>query len=125
MIGIVVKLDPKVNYSVKNFKTDNFFYHQFKVKLTLNLSLLQLSSFSIKTYTKISFRNSHSCVPGGGYFRNDENVEKFDRYAIFTEFRDDLQDNGILVPEEVIDDFLHNPENFHLLDGFTEGQKIS
>ena len=62
---------------------------------------------------------SYCCMPGGGYFINDEPVSNFDRYALFTEFRDANMGNGELVSQQLVDSFLNNPDNFHLLDGYT------
>ena len=59
------------------------------------------------------------CFPGGGYFVNDVTLTNYDRYAIFTGFRDAGLFNDVLAPEPLVNDFLNNPENFHLLDGYT------
>ena len=61
---------------------------------------------------------SYCCMPGGGYFKNDVALKPFDRWAIFTEFRD-AGEPGIHVENDVVQRFLENPKNFHLLDGFT------
>ena len=68
-----------------------------------------------QSFTSISY----CCVTGGGYFLNDEAVQPFDHYALFTEFRDANIGNGELVSQQLVDNFLENPENFHLLDGYT------
>ena len=64
---------------------------------------------------------SYCCVPGGGYFRNDEAEKNFDQFAVFMEFResDKTGNRAIQVSQDKIDEFLNNPDNFHLLDGFT------
>ena len=58
-------------------------------------------------------------MPGGGYFVNDEALHDFDKYALFTGYRDAAGGNGILVSDKLVQDFLKNPKNFHLLDGYT------
>ena len=59
------------------------------------------------------------CFPGGGYFINDESYTNYDRWAIFTGFRDAAMANDVMVSQELVDEFLHDPDNFHLLDGYT------
>ena len=58
-------------------------------------------------------------MPGAGYFSNDEPIQNFDRFAIYTEFRDAETGTGIVPNQELIENFLENPQNFHLLDGYT------
>ena len=72
------------------------------------------------------FSRSYCCVPGGGYFKNDVAVEPFDRWGIFENFRipDPSRQGGDKnwkITDEMIKDFFDNAENWHLLDGYTEG----
>ena len=66
------------------------------------------------------FSKSYCCTPGAGYFKNDVVTEPFDRWGIFENFRKD-QDFDFKVSQKRIDDFFENQENWHLLDGYTEG----
>ena len=67
-----------------------------------------------------SFKSkNYCCAPGGGYFLNDRSIDRYDKYAFYTGFRDYKLGNDVLVSKELVEDFLNNPKNFHLLDGFT------
>jgi len=62
---------------------------------------------------------TYCCMPGGGYFENDLNLEKFDHFAIFTNFRDDSMGNDLKTDDALVKAFFENPDHFHLLDGYT------
>ena len=69
-------------------------------------------------YDRSFTSRSYCCLPGGGYFVNDQPREPFDRYAIFTDFR--VEDEGsVQISKDDERSFWTNPDNYHLLDGYT------
>lgn len=64
---------------------------------------------------------SYCCLPGGGYFEDDYPVSPFNRWAIFTEFRDESSASLWLQDEKLEKEFFDNPKNWHFLDGYYEG----
>ena len=75
---------------------------------------------------KSFFSQSYCCVPGGGYFKNDESVEPFNRWGILENFRlpSPESQGGAKewkISNQMIKEFFENQENWHLLDGYTEG----
>ena len=68
-----------------------------------------------RSFTSVSYLIN----PGGGYFVNDRALEPFDHFSFYSKFRDDSEDNYVMVNRNTVKNFLSNPENFHLLDGWT------
>ena len=69
-------------------------------------------------YDRSFTSRSYCCLPGGGYFVNDQPRRNFDKWAIFTDFR--VEDEGsvqISPADEAA--FWQNPNNYHLLDGYS------
>lgn len=61
---------------------------------------------------------SYCCLPGGGYFKNDQALTPFDRYSVFMNFR--LEDESSVQIKPVDEDkFWKDPDHWHLLDGYT------
>ena len=46
-------------------------------------------------------------------------LEPFDHFSFYSKFRDDSEDNYVMVNRNTVKNFLKQPENFHLLDGWT------
>ena len=87
-----------------------------RIQIIWYFKFLVFDNFFIgKSFTS----RSYCCLPGGGYFENDFPVEPFNRYGIFTEFRDEDEEN-LFVDGNQEEKFFDNIDNWHLLDGFSE-----
>ena len=69
-------------------------------------------------YDRSFTSRSYCCLPGGGYFVNDQPRQNFSKWAIFSDFRVEDEGSVQISPEDEAL-FWQNPNNYHLLDGYS------
>ena len=72
-------------------------------------------------YDRSYTSRSYCCRPGGGYFVNDQPLLPFNRWAIFTEWRDEDERSLWVQDKDVEKSFYDKRENWHFLDGYYAG----
>ena len=69
-------------------------------------------------YDRSYTSRSYCCHPGAGYFENDQPIVPFDKWAIFSEWRDEDDRSLWLQDAETEAQFFEDPDHWHFLDGF-------